>query len=305
LSGPSLHQLSTNVYAWIGARGDSNAGAVVTTGGLIAIDAQQTAELGRQFRASAEHATSTRAAGLINTHLHLDHTTGNVAFEDVPVFAHRRTMEMLRAELGPPTGRQWVVSDPAAKLRLFFGSNIEELIEPHDPLKEWFLNRVSGPAHEHIPLIGPNKTFERNLTIETVGGPMRLDYWGPAHCDGDLIVSLPLQKIVFLGDLLFVGRFPWLGDCDLHGWIEALGRVLNTDFETVIPGHGPVSSLGEVQKFRDLLVALLRAVAQRISAGFSEDAVVRETQLPQFERLPRYREWLKPNLRSVYRYLKP
>ena len=63
--------------------------------------------------------------------------------------------------------------------------------------------------------------------------------------------------------------------------------------------------LNEVAQFRDLLTALRSAVAQAIAAGTSEDAVATEVALPDYATLPRYREWLAPNLRAVYRYLRP
>ena len=61
VSGPSLQRLSKDVYAWIGAGGDSNAGAVLTKDGLLAIDAQQTPQLGREFRRWIESETGRRA----------------------------------------------------------------------------------------------------------------------------------------------------------------------------------------------------------------------------------------------------
>ncbi|HZP79490.1 MAG TPA: MBL fold metallo-hydrolase [Pseudolabrys sp.] len=304
MSGPSLQQLSENAYAWIGAGGNSNAGAVITAEGITAIDAQQTPALGREFRASIEKAAAARVTRLIDTHLHLDHTTGNIAFADVPIIAHRRTADMLEAELGPARGGHWTICDTGTKLRLFFGANIEELVGADLSLREWFLKRVSGPAHARIDLVAPRETFAHEMTIATRDGPVHLTYWGPAHCDGDLIVHLPERKIAFLGDLLFVGRFPWLGDCDLDGWIATLDRLLGMDLETVVPGHGPVSTLREIRDFWHLLAALRGAVAAAISRGLSEEAVAAEIALPEFEQLPRYREWLKPNLRSVYRYLK-
>ena len=77
------------------------------------------------------------------------------------------------------------------------------------------------------------------------------------------------------------------------------------DLQTVVPGHGPVSTLNDVAQFRDLLTALRGAVAQAITVGTSEDAVATEVTLPDYATLPRYREWLAPNVRAVYRYLKP
>jgi glyoxylase-like metal-dependent hydrolase (beta-lactamase superfamily II) len=305
VSGPSLHRLSNDVYAWIGAGGDSNAGAVVTKGGLLAIDAQQTPQLGLGFRLRIESEAGCRATHLLNTHLHLDHTAGNVVFRDVPIIAHRRTAELLETELGPSDQNLWVLSDTAAKLRLFFGANFAELVAPTDSLCAWFLDRVSGPAYERIELMGPTETFDKSTSFETRDGPLVAEYWGAAHCDGDLIVYHPQQKIAFTGDLLFVGRFPWLGDCDLDGWIAALERLKQMDIETVVPGHGPVCTLKDVAEFRDLLASLRRAVAQAIAAGASEDAARAEIALPKYATLPRYREWLAPNVRAVYRYLKP
>jgi cyclase len=305
VSGPSLQRLSKDVYAWIGAGGDSNAGAVLTKDGLLAIDAQQTPQLGREFRSRIESETGRRATQLLNTHLHLDHTAGNIAFRDLPNLAHRRTAELLQAELGPADQDLWVVSDSAAKLRLFFGSNFGKLVAPSDPLSAWFVKRVSGPAYDRIELAAPTETFEKSISFQTADGALLAEYWGPAHCDGDLIVYHPQRKIAFTGDLLFVGRFPWLGDCDLDGWIGILERLLAMDLQTIVPGHGPVSTLKEVAQFRGLLAALRSAVAQAIAAGTSEDAVATEVALPGYATLPRYREWLAPNVRAVYRYLKP
>src|SRR4051812_37211304 len=107
-----------------------------------------------------------------------------------------------------------------------------------------------------IELVGPSETFDRRISFQCSDGTLRADYWGPAHCDGDLILHFPHQKIVFLGDLLFVGRFPWLGDCDLDGWIGCLDRVLTLDIDTIVPGHGALSTLKEVADFRDLLKAM-------------------------------------------------
>jgi len=301
---PSLEKIGSGAYAWIGANGDSNAGAVLTTNGLLAIDAQQSERLGRRFRAAIEAETGQPTARLINTHFHLDHTAGNVAFADIPITAHEKTLQLIKAYLGPAEGNRWLVTELDDKLLLFFGSNARELVPPGDPLEPWFLQRLTGPDYGSIDLLGPSDTFGDRMIIEGADGALHADYWGPAHCDGDLILHLPRQKIVFLGDLLFVGRFPWLGDCDLNGWISRLDRVLALDIDVVVPGHGGLSTLKEVANFRDLLGALRGAVSSALASGKSEEAIVREIALPQYAAMPRYREWLPANLRAVYRYLK-
>ena len=71
-----------------------------------------------------------------------------------------------------------------------------------------------------------------------------------------------------------------------------------------MPGHGGLSTLKEVASFRDLLASMRAAVQGAASSGLSEDATVHEVALPQYAAMPRYREWLPPNLRAAYRYLK-
>jgi cyclase len=301
---PSLQKIGNGVYAWIGVNGDSNAGAVLTSDGMLAIDAQQTRELGCSFRAVIEKETGRPTTQLIDTHLHLDHTAGNVVFADIPIVAQDKTLLSMQACLGAVDGNRWLVSNHDEKLRLFFGSNVQELVPPGDPLEQWLLKRMSGPGYDTIELIGPSETFSDQMVFQRPEGALHADYWGPAHCDGDLVLHIPRQKIAFLGDLLFVGRFPWLGDCDLDGWIARLDHILSLDIVTVVPGHGRVSTLKEVASFRDLLAALRAAVQRAASSGLSEDATVHEVALPQYAAMPRYREWLPPNLRSAYRYLK-
>jgi cyclase len=300
----SLTEIASGVYAWIGVNGDSNAGAVQTSDGLLAIDAQQTKELGRSFRAAIEKATGRSTTQLVDTHLHLDHTAGNVAFADIPILAQEITLRSMEAFLGAASDNRWLVSDPGQKLHLFFGSNLQALVPPGDPLERWFLERVSGPGYDTIELIGPSETFGDRMVFQHTEGALYADYWGPAHCDGDLILHIPCQNIAFLGDLLFVGRFPWLGDCDLNGWISHLDRILTLDIDTVVPGHGGIGTLKEVAEFHDLLTSLRTAVQVAVSAGWSEEAAVRDISLPQYEAMPRYREWRPPNIRAVYRHLK-
>ena len=300
---PSLHEVGRGIWAWIGAKGDSNAGAFLSTSGLVAVDAQQTVSLAKSFRQAVEKAADRPVETLVNTHFHLDHTAGNRCFAEGPIVAHRHTYALMQQYLGAGE-RTWRVADIESKLKLFFGGNVRDLVPPGSVDEAWFVQRMSGPDYETIELHAPNRTFEDSFVFHASWGEMRLDYWGPAHCDGDLVVWSASAKVAFLGDLMFNGRFPWLGDCDLDGWTTRLDRILKLDIETVVPGHGPVTSLREVARFRDLLVDLRGAVARAIAAGASEEAAATEVQLPEYGQLPRYQEWMPLNVRSVYRYLK-
>jgi glyoxylase-like metal-dependent hydrolase (beta-lactamase superfamily II) len=299
-----LVTVADGVHAWIGAGGDSNAGAIETPGGLIIIDTQQYPRLGRQLRDAALARSGQPLRIVVNTHCHLDHTHGNMVFADVPILAHEKTLAAMNACLGPRNGETWSVTDFGTKLRFLFGQNVLELVPEHDPARAWFAGRIGLPDYDTVVIRPPDETFAGDFAFHLPDDAVRLHYFGPAHCDGDIVVHLEKRKVAFLGDLLFHGRFPWLGDCDLDGLIAALGRVLALDIGVVVPGHGPPATLPDVARFRAMLVELRAAVAHAVKAGASEEAAVAEVALPQYANVQRYKEWMPLDVRAAYRYLR-
>jgi cyclase len=298
-----LLTVAEGVHAWIGANGDSNAGAIETPDGLIIVDTQQYQRLGRAFRDAALAKTGQPLRTVVYTHCHLDHTAGSSVFADAPIIAHDKTLAAMNASLGPRDGASWSITDQATKLKLLFGQNILELVPEGDPARAWFVNRIGTPDYDTVVIRPPTETFADSFAFHLPDDTVHLRYFGPAHCDGDVIVYLEKRKVAFLADLLFQNRFPWLGDCDLDGLIAALGHVLALDVAMVIPGHGPPATLAEVSRFRDMLIELRAAVARAIKAGISEDAAAHEIELAQYAHLPRYKEWKPHDVRAAYRYL--
>jgi len=299
-----LVTVADGVHAWIGAGGDSNAGAIETPEGVIVIDTQQYPRLARQMRAAVLAKTGQPLRMVVNTHCHLDHTSGNTVFADVPILAHEKTLAAMNACLGARSGDAWTIDDFPTKLRFLFGQNILELVPDGDPARRWFESRISLADYDTVVIRPPNETFADRFAFHLPDDTVRLHYFGPAHCDGDIVVHLEKRKVAFLGDLLFHGRFPWLGDCDLDGLIAALGRVLALDIAVVVPGHGPPATLADVARFRDMLAELRGAVDRAIKTGVSEEAAVAEVALPQYAHIQRYTEWMPLDVRAAYRYLR-
>src|SRR5262249_22190423 len=279
MTSPPQAQLLTvanGVHAWIGAGGDSNAGAIETPDGLLVIDTQQYPRLARAFQETLHARTGAPLRAVINTPCHRDHTAGNSVFSGAPIVAHDKTLVAMNAGLGPRSGDRWSIGDFETKIRFLFGQNVLDLVAEDDPARAWFKSRIGLPDYDTVVVVPPSETFADEFTFHLPQETVRLRYLGPAHCDGDIIVHAVRAKAVFLGDLMFHGRFPWLGDCDLDGWIDALGRVLALDVDVVVPGHGPPATRKELADFRDMLAALRGGVARAIGAGASEEAAVRE-----------------------------
>lgn len=302
---PQFHHVGGGAYVWLGADGCSNTGAIDTGDSVIVIDTQQNEVLARSFRGALADQLGKPIRAVVNTHYHLDHVAGNRVFAgEAPIVAHERTAETYAALLGPNGGRGWTITDLPTKAALCYGESFPDLVADDAVARETAGRHLSDAVYAQLDIVPPSQTFTDRFAFHLADEVVRLCYFGPAHCDGDVIVHLERARVVYLGDLLFHGRFPWLGDCDLDGWIRVLDCVLTFDVEAVVPGHGPPVTLHQVAQFRDLLVALRDAVAAAVRNGLSEEAAAREVRLPRYAEMPRYREWIAADVRSAYRYLK-
>src|SRR6202023_534728 len=80
-----LVTVADGVHAWIGAGGDSNAGAIETPEGVIVIVRNQYPRLAHACRAAVHGMTGKPLRAVVYTHCHLDHTAGSSVLADVPI----------------------------------------------------------------------------------------------------------------------------------------------------------------------------------------------------------------------------
>ena len=92
-------------------------------------------------------------------------------------------------------------------------------------------------------------------------------FLGAGHTNGDLVVLLPEEKILYAGDLVMHGKLPYLqsADADPRGWEQILTRLAAIDVAKVVPGHGTVSerqaiadTLAYVRKVNALATEFIR-----------------------------------------------
>ena len=92
----------------------------------------------------------------------------------------------------------------------------------------------------------PTITFDKTLTLH-LGERVEVTHFG-GHCLGASVVYFPERRLLFVGDLVFNGRVPYIGVADFTTWIDALRELETWDADIVVPGHGPVGG-------KDILVA--------------------------------------------------
>jgi cyclase len=156
------------------------------------------------------------------------------------------------------------------------------------------LQHIKQPYYEDTPgtPIGlPNITFVDELVVHLGGKEVRAKYFGRGHTNGDAVIYFPELKVVHTGDL-FLGRTPtataaaaskppganiyvdYAQGGSFLDWTHTLDGVLTLDFDTVIPGHGPVSTRADVAKFRADVDAMRTRIAELVRGGATKQQVL-------------------------------
>jgi glyoxylase-like metal-dependent hydrolase (beta-lactamase superfamily II) len=166
-----------------------------------------------------------------------------------------------------------------------------------------YVGRIFGPfKFDDITLTLPNETFEGSLDLEVGDKTVRLLEVGPAHTQGDTMVYIPDDKVIFTGDILFIGGHPIIWAGPTSNWIRASDLILSLDVETIVPGHGPITDKKGVTEVKGYLEYIFDEARKRHDAG-----------MPAFEAakdipLDRYATWtdgerIAVNIVSIYREL--
>jgi len=135
----------------------------------------------------------------------------------------------------------------------------------------------------------PNITFDDHLTLYFGGQPLSLYWLGRGHTDGDIVIHVPEERLVLTGDL-FAGWGPSIRLIDYNGggsleeWSATLERVLELDFDTVIPGHSGVTDRAMLQGYLDETVRMQEMIRELNRAGRSPDEILSAVQ-EEFGRL--------------------
>jgi cyclase len=138
----------------------------------------------------------------------------------------------------------------------------------------------------HLELAPPFVTFEERLNVYVDDLRVEAMFMGPAHTTNDIVLWLPERRLLFAGDLVFVGGTPFVMMGSVAGSLAALQRLKALGAETIVPGHGPVSGPEVLDDQEDYL----RFVQETAKAAF--DAGVAPLDAAKDADLGRFGEWL-------------
>ncbi len=124
----------------------------------------------------------------------------------------------------------------------------------------------------------PVMTFTDRAFIHLGGQAVELYYFGRAHTSGDIFVYFPAQRTLAAGDAFTFGDatpqlIDYPGGGSAKAWTATLDGALRLDFDTVVPGHGDVTTKAEMAKFRDSTLAMRTRVHELILQKKSKDEI--------------------------------
>jgi cyclase len=283
----------TMVYAYVGKPGTVNTGApnggiICTSLGVIVVDPMLSPDIGKTMNDAAAaksrifwenlHGAHARTLPppvlyVFNTTYRATHTFGNQVFDKADV-----------------------LSTPKAKAKMeTLGRDMREELRD-----VWKI-----PGLENHAVTSATLTVEGTLTLDTREVKVQFISVGDCIGEGDAVVYLPGQKVLFAGDVVVPRFMPYAKGRTptVRHWIETLKRIESWDIEHVIPGHGEVAGKGAVTTQREFLEKLVEEVSKAIKDGKTIDQAAQSVKLPKYSGWLKYDEWLPENVKLVYREL--
>lgn len=248
-----VNQLDNNgTYMLVGKGG--NIGLSVGDDGVLLIDSQFKQLTDKILSAINNRITDKSVKFLFNTHWHQDHTGGNENFvkNGAIVIAHENVRERL---------------------------NAEQFVD--------FLNKT----FEASPLNAlPTITYKDSISFYFNEDKIDVYHLPNAHTDGDSIIYFNKRNIIHTGDIYVNGRYPFIDHSSggsIDGIITGIEKIISIiDNETkIIPGHGLLSNLSELQDYLIMLKDIRQQVLTMINNGATLNEIIKSDITSKYDNL--------------------
>jgi len=249
------------VYADTEGKNGGNFGAVVLDDQIVMIDSGIAHTITRKVRGQLVKEFGLPILKVAFTHHHSDHMFGAQAFEQASMIGSQAVSDCCREALK----HDWTIKE------------IREYASQTKVERPDFWASV-----QDLTIKTPDILFTDRLTIGRANDIELKDVGG--HTSGSSVVIVEPEHVVFSGDLLFCGTFPYAGDPtnDPAAWIAALEDLLTPDYVRIVPGHGPLCRNDEVVRHLDFFKSLRRNIKKALKQGISVDEFMEQGMIPEY-----------------------
>jgi glyoxylase-like metal-dependent hydrolase (beta-lactamase superfamily II) len=241
--------------------------------GVVVFDTLGTPALGVKLLAAIRTVTSEPVKRVYISHYHADHMYGNQAFS--------------------ASGAEIIASD-GAKRYLEGGVAQQRLSERRVSLAPW--------VDDSTRIVNPDRFVqgEERFTLGEVD--IRVVDLGSAHSEGDLVLFVENDGVLFSGDIIFQDRIPFLGSSSSAEWLAILNEMEQAEVSVIVPGHGRAAeSPNEIVSLtRNYLAYVRLSMQQAVSDWIPFDEAYEATDWGDFIEYPAFLEANRRNAYGVY-----
>lgn len=222
--------------------------------GLIVIDTGRHVEHSQAILDYAKSANWPIAA-IVNTHWHLDHTTGNAdilaVYPEAKVYATRAVEGALDGFLADSAKQiDELLADPTVT-----GDRRAGLERALTTIRNW--------------TITPTDPVDHPMKLAVKGRALEIELTDHAVTEADLWIWDPATKTAIIGDIITVPA-PFFDTACPAGWAAAFDAIARKPIERVAPGHGPLLSRAEFDTYRRAFNNLLACAEANDGATCAE-----------------------------------
>ena len=291
--GARVHRVANGVYAIIHDDATDewphgNTGVIVGDDGVMVVDSDYWPSRARADIALVRRLTDRPVRWLVNTHWHGDHTHGNAEYRDafpgIRIVSARENGRLVEVNLARWPRQATAAGSPkrAALARLESvlaagrdSAGRELRSGERDTLARTIaLRRRELEELAAVRVVGPDTLFDDSLTIRLGRRQVRLVNQGRANSPADVSVWLPVERVLFTGDIV-VSPVPYLSFSHPSHWATTLARIERMPVAVLVPGHGePMRDLAYVRTLRRALETTMTRVDSLFRLGVgTQDAV--------------------------------
>ena len=240
---------------------DGNTVVLDAPRGLIVVD---TGRSPGHAQAILDYARERRKpiAAIVNTHWHLDHTTGNLDIRKVYPRAEVYASNAIDGALAGFLNRGRAQGD-------------KTLADPKTPPGQR-AQLVRGRYRlDHPDSLRPTRPVVHSGSTRIAGRRIDVHLSRFAATEGDVWLYDPASRTAIVGDLV-VDIVPFMDTACAEGWSRALADIARVPFKTLIPGHGAVMSRSSFNRWRSAFDSFVDCGHSKVDKAICVDGWVRD-----------------------------
>jgi len=255
---PEFLKLADDVYAYVGKRNDANAMVIVTNQGVVLVDAGNNQPDTRDIAAKIRTVTDQPVRWVVISQYHGDHFGGSPYFTPpATLIVHDRVARELR-EMKPYQIKSWRKRFPERTRAL------------------------EGLAPANMMMSIPDR-----MTLDLGGKRIELIYVDDTYNIGDLAVWLPDAGVLHGSFAAYKDRHPDIRPDYSHGttvtMLKQLEALLALKPRVVVPSHGPLSDMRDLQNMIDYVLLARQKVRVMMDKGTLLPEIIRQFHMNEYK----------------------